>query len=138
MPYDRSGGGERRARLGADVVGPMSPVTRSRASSKRRKAGSTKVRVVKGRVKLRVPGYPGLQSLSPALLVKYIGSAKLRVAAKKVLRKTKKGSGKRKKGRRKARKGKKRRKKKAGKRRKRKGKKSKRRKARRKRRRRAT
>ena len=89
----------------------MSPRTRSRSKAPRRKAAGVKVRVVKGRVRLRVAGYSGVQSLSPSHLVKHISSAKLRLAAKKVLRLTKKKSGGKRRrkgrGRKKARKGKK-------------------------------
>jgi hypothetical protein len=86
----------------------------------------SKVRVVKGRVQLRVAGYNGVQSLASSHLVRHIPSSKLRLAAKKLLRKEKKNPG----GRRskKGRKGKK------GKGKKRKGKKTKKRRKNRKRR----
>ena len=128
MPYYRSrgrdgeeGGERRRATLEAAESISMPPVTRSRAKSsgRRRKTGSSKVRVVKGRVRLRVAGYQGLQSLSPSQLVKFIAASKLRLAAKQVLKRTKraaKKTGRRRrrggrKGRKKARKGRKRRRK---------------------------
>lgn len=74
---------------------PMPAVTRKRsAAAKRRRGGSSKVRFVKGRVQLRVAGYAGTRYLSPAHLVRHISAAKLRLAAKHVLRKTeKRGSG---------------------------------------------
>jgi hypothetical protein len=91
---------------------------RKRPSKKR--GGSTKVRVVKGRVQLRVAGYKGVQSLAPSHLVRHIPSSKLRIAAKKFLGKSRKNpGGKRSKKRRKGKKGKKGRKKKRRKNRKR-------------------
>ena len=84
---------------------------RKRPSKKR--GGSTKVRVVKGRVQLRVAGYTGVQSLAPSHLVRHIPSSKLRIAAKKLLGKSKKNLGgkrskkRRRKGKKRGRKGKK-------------------------------
>ena len=86
----------------------------------------SKVRVVKGRVQLRVAGYNGVQSLASSHLVRHIPSSKLRLAAKKLLRKEKKNPGGRRskkgrkgrKGKGKKRKGKKRKGKKTKKRRK--------------------
>lgn len=73
---------------------PMPAVTRKRsAAAKRRRGGSSKVRFVKGRVQLRVAGYAGTRYLSPAHLVRHISAAKLRLAAKHVLRKTEKRGG---------------------------------------------
>jgi hypothetical protein len=73
----------------------MPAVTRKRsaAAAKRRRGGGSKVRFVKGRVQLRVAGYAGLRYLSPAHLVRHISAAKLRLAAKHVLRKTEKRGG---------------------------------------------
>jgi hypothetical protein len=110
----------------------MPAVTRSRSTTaRRRRTSSKKVRVIKGRVKLRVAGYPGVQSLSPAHLVRHIPSSRLRVAAKKVLKQTERATGKKKKKRRKGNKG---RNQKASKRQKATGKRSQRRKLRKKRR----
>lgn len=82
----------RRGARGGGQGRHMSPaVTRRRSAA--RAAGrrvSNKVRLVKGRVKLRVPGYPSVQTLSPSHLVRHISAAKLRLAAKQVLKKTKK------------------------------------------------
>jgi hypothetical protein len=59
---------------------------RKSSKSGKRKAKTTyRARISSGRVLLRIPGY-GLQRLSPGDLVKYISNAKLKVAAKKVLR----------------------------------------------------
>ena len=41
-----------------------------------------------GRVKLRVTGYQGLQSLAPSSLIRFIPTTKLRLAARRVLRST--------------------------------------------------
>ena len=80
------------------VSGPsMSTVSRGRGkgrakgkkkSTKRRP--STKVRVIKGRLNLRVAGYKGIQKLAPSSVIPYIPLTKLRAAAKKVLGKSNK------------------------------------------------
>ena len=90
----------------------ISMPSRSRSKpSKKRKGGSSKIRVVKGRVQLRVAGYSGIQSLAPSHLIRHIPSAKLRLAARKLLGKPDKKQGRRSGGRkkkgRKTRKGKK-------------------------------
>ena len=66
---------------------PMPAVTRRRkkAAARGRRRGSSKVRIIGGRVRLRVAGFPGVQALSPSHLVRHIAAAKLRLAAKKVL-----------------------------------------------------
>ena len=87
----------------------MPPRTRKRPS-KKRKGGSSKIRLVKGRVQLRVAGFAGVQNLAPAHLVRFIPSSKLRLAAKKLLGKPenkKRGGSKKKKRGKKGRKGKK-------------------------------
>lgn len=48
-------------------------------------SGSRKVRVVKGKVNLRVTGYSGLQKLAPSSLIPYLPASKLRQAAKRAL-----------------------------------------------------
>jgi len=90
----------------------MPAVTRRRAAAgaRRRRGGKSKVRFVKGRVVLRVAGYAGARHISPAHLVRHISAAKLRLAAKHVLRKTARKGGAVKKRRRRKRKTKKRRK----------------------------
>ena len=73
---------------------PMPKKIRRRASTRsataRRKrrgtVGSNKIRVVGGRVRLRVTGYQGFQSLAPSALVRFIPATKLRLAARKVLK----------------------------------------------------
>ena len=65
-----------------------SRATRSRSASRSRKRNirtSNKVRVIGGRVRLRVTGYQGLQSLAPSSLIRFIPTTKLRLAARRVL-----------------------------------------------------
>jgi hypothetical protein len=57
---------------------------RSRSTS-RRKGRTTKVRVVKGKVSLRIGGFPGVQKLGASQLVRFVPLNKLRSAAKRVL-----------------------------------------------------
>ena len=78
------------------VTGPsMSVVTRrrgkSRAKGKKKstRKTSSKARVIKGRLNLRVAGYKGVQKLAPSSVIPFIPITKLRAAAKKVLGKTK-------------------------------------------------
>ena len=47
---------------------------------------SSKVRVVKGRVQLRVPGHKGVQNIAPSHLVRHVPVTKLREAAAKLLK----------------------------------------------------
>ena len=66
----------------------------SEPMGKRKKSGSKpsksrKIRVVKGRVQLRVQGYSGVQHIPSSHLIRYIPSSKLRFAAKKVLKQLK-------------------------------------------------
>jgi hypothetical protein len=76
----------------------MPPVTRkkSAAAAKKRRVGLNKVRFVKGRVQLRLPGYSGIKYLNPCHLVRYIPAARLRAAAKQVLKNTEHDNGKKK------------------------------------------
>ena len=62
---------------------------RRRTTTTRRK--STAVRVVKGRVHLRVAGHVGVAALSPSALIRHIPAARLRLAARKVLKHSKVG-----------------------------------------------
>lgn len=77
MPRKRRGGRTTRSRSKA-----------VRRTKKRRARTSNKIRVVAGRVKLRVTGYQGLQSLAPSSLIRFIPTTKLRLAARRVLRST--------------------------------------------------
>ena len=58
----------------------------TKKKGRRRVAFSNKVRLVGGKLRLRVTGYDGLQSLAPSALVRFIAATKLRLAARKVLR----------------------------------------------------
>jgi hypothetical protein len=82
---------------------------RTRGRSKRRKNSP---RVIKGRINLKVKGYPGVQKLAPSHLLPFVPIGKLRIAALHHLRKTRKptkGKNKRgRKGKKRGRKGKKR------------------------------
>lgn len=53
--------------------------------SKQRKKGSS-VKIVKGQISLRVPGYQGFQRLAVSLLLRFIPIKRLRQAAKSALK----------------------------------------------------
>lgn len=72
----------------------------AKRSAKRRLSSGGKVRVVKGRVRVRVAGYNTLQSISPVNLIRYIPAIKIRVAAKRYLNLKNSGGGGKQKGRR--------------------------------------
>jgi hypothetical protein len=55
------------------------------ASTRKGKRGKATVRLVKGRLAIRVAGFPGFQRLAPSQLVRYIPLGKLKQAAKRVL-----------------------------------------------------
>lgn len=59
-----------------------------RRRSKRSSPKTNKIRVIAGRVSLKVSGYRQNQHVSASKLVRYIPVSKLRLAAKKVLRTT--------------------------------------------------
>jgi hypothetical protein len=77
--------------------GPPSSIRRKRSKSqgrrrrrtfgrgRRLKTRVTKVRIVNGKVALRVAGYPGYQRLGASQLVRFVPLTKLRIAAKRVL-----------------------------------------------------
>ena len=69
-----------------DVGGTNFEQITGRKIRRRRVKTSNKVRVVAGRVRLRVKGYEGLQTLAPSSLIRFIAATKLRIAARKVLR----------------------------------------------------
>jgi hypothetical protein len=75
--------------------------SRGRSTGRRRtrrstKASRTKVRIIKGRVSIRVAGFPGYQRIGASQLVRHVPLSKLRVAAKRVLGGRGRGSGTRK------------------------------------------
>jgi hypothetical protein len=79
----------------------------ARRAANRRAGGRTKVRVQRGRVGLKVAGFPKLQYVSASDLVRHIPKTRLQKAAKKVLgkppRRARKGRKGAKRGRRKKR-----------------------------------
>lgn len=76
-----------------------------KGSRKTPRKGLKGVRVTKGKISLKVTGYSGIQKLGASELIHYIPLSKLKVAAKKVLRRSgAKKIKKRKKGKRKGRK----------------------------------
>lgn len=79
---------DRATLVDIDSPDSMSPATkRQRKSSTNKQAkNKKKVTVTAGKVPLRVPGYSGIQSLSASALIPYIPLAKLKLAAKKVLK----------------------------------------------------
>jgi len=56
-----------------------------RRKGKRTRTRVTKVRLVKGKVALRIRGYPGVQRLGASQLVRFVPLNKLKVAAKRAL-----------------------------------------------------
>ena len=67
-------------------AGGSSPRPRKRTrSGGKRKSRVTKVRVIKGKVALRVGGFPGVQRVGASQLVRFVPLNKLRTAAKRVL-----------------------------------------------------
>jgi hypothetical protein len=66
----------------------VSMPARTRSSKRKRKTKVTKgkLRVVKGRVNLRLSGYSGVQKIPPGSLIPYLPLNKVRAAAKKVLK----------------------------------------------------
>jgi len=92
-------------------VGGRHSQTRSRSAKRkgrRRKSSRvSKIRIVKGKVALRVGGFPGVQRVGASQLVRFVPLNKLRSAAKKVLgappkrgKKSRKGGKRKRQGRR--------------------------------------
>lgn len=83
---------------------------RSTTRKGRRRKGSrvSKVRIIKGKVALRIGGFPGVQKVGASQLVRFVPLNKLRTAAKRVLgappkkrgRKNRKGGRRKRQGRR--------------------------------------
>ena len=71
------------------------PPARRRGGRRRRGGGGgpSTVRLSKGRVVIRVGGFPGTQKLAPAVLIRKIAKKHIKKAASAVLRGTKRGSG---------------------------------------------
>ena len=68
------------------------PRKRSTRRRSKRLSGTNKIRIVGGRVRLRIAGYQGVQALAPSALVRFIPTTKLRLAARRVLRQSGKAS----------------------------------------------
>jgi len=58
------------------------------AKGRRRRVARGKVRVVKGRVRVHVPGYKGNQSFSSASIVSQLSKATVKAAARKLVQRT--------------------------------------------------
>lgn len=71
-----------RAQIAASMPGKK---TKPKKPRKKLNSSSNKPRVVKGRVNLKVVGYPGVQKVPPSQLIPYLPITKLRQAAKKAL-----------------------------------------------------
>lgn len=67
----------------------LMPPKRKRSTKRASSKASRGVRIVKGRVALRVAGYSGVQRLAPSHLIKFVPLSKIRIAAKRVLSTTK-------------------------------------------------
>ena len=92
-------------------VGGRHSQTRSRSTKRkgrrRKSRGVSKIRIVKGKVALRIGGFPGVQRVGASQLVRFVPLNKLRSAAKKVLgappkrgKKSRKGGKRKRQGRR--------------------------------------
>lgn len=57
----------------------------SRRGGRKTKTRVTKVRIINGKVSLRIKGYPGVQRLGASQLVRFVPLNKLKVAAKRAL-----------------------------------------------------
>ena len=64
---------------------PLSATAGARSGRRKRQTRVTKVRVVNGRVALRVGGFPGVQRVGASQLVRFVPLNKLKAAAKRVL-----------------------------------------------------
>ena len=65
---------------------PSMPSASRRIIRRNRKSTKSRPRLLKGRVNIRVAGFPGLQKLSPSTLIPYLPLNKIRLAAGKALR----------------------------------------------------
>ena len=83
-----------RARLVDLMPSKRAPKRGGRGKRRTRAGGGSKrLRVIKGRVNVRIPGY-GLQKIAPSSLIPYLPSVKIRQAAKRVFNATHKGTSK--------------------------------------------
>lgn len=58
---------------------------RAGGAGKRRRSRTTRVRLIRGKLAIRLKGYPGLQHLGASQLVKFVPLNRLKVAARKAL-----------------------------------------------------
>jgi hypothetical protein len=72
----------RRRRVG---TGKRRRVAKGGRRRRRVGGGRSKVRIVRGKISIRVAGFPGYQRIGASQLVRFVPLAKLRVAAKRVL-----------------------------------------------------
>lgn len=88
MSYSGQGGTTKRRKRSQSKSGQKRrPSSTKRRPQRRRrhKTRVTKVRLVKGKVSLRIQGYPGTQKIGATQLVRFIPLNKLKIAAKRVL-----------------------------------------------------
>jgi hypothetical protein len=84
---------ENRATLLTEDSVPDQEITKHTPKKKPRKGtktrGSRGIRIVKGQVAFRVPGYTGVQKFAATQLVKFVPIGKLKTAAKRILKTSK-------------------------------------------------
>jgi hypothetical protein len=68
------------------TVDSSSPEDMAKKRAGASNSASRKVRVIRGRIRMRVAGYNTLQSISPVNLIPHIAVAKIRVAAQRFLK----------------------------------------------------
>lgn len=66
------------------AVGTKNPRRRSYSRAKR-KSRSSKIKIVRGKVALRIGGFPGVQHVGASQIVRFVPLNKIRAAAKRVL-----------------------------------------------------
>jgi hypothetical protein len=91
-PMPAAAGARKRRRRGTSIrrrkgtrIGRKRATKLGRRRRRRTAGGRSKVRIVKGRISLRVAGFPGYQKIGASQLVRFVPLAKLRVAAKRAL-----------------------------------------------------
>lgn len=75
----------------ATIVPSMSKTSGEKQKRKKRTSkpkSNTSVRLIKGKVVLKVPGYQGVQRLAPSNLIQHINKKNLKNAAKSALKKS--------------------------------------------------
>jgi len=82
----------------ATIVNHSSNSMPPRKRGRKRSSGASTVRLSKGRVVIKVGGFPGTQRLAPAQLIRKIAKKHIKKAATSILRGTKKTVGRKNKG----------------------------------------